>query len=673
MKLVIVESPAKAKTIEGYLGDSYKVRSSIGHIMHLSKSGTFHLGIDLDTFEPKYSVKKDHLKLVNELKKEADESTHVFLATDKDREGETISYHLMNKLNIKDKCSRVTFNEITKDAILHSVQNPQTINMDMVHSQQARRMLDRIVGFRLSNLLRKKIFAPSAGRVQSVVLKLIVDKEKEIEKFVPKEFWKINVEFSDGVIAELQKHNGKNIEIKTEKEAIFVVDDFKNEYKIDKINEKIIHRSPPLPFITSTLQQTAHNRLGFTSRKTMGIAQKLYEGITINKSHNGLITYMRTDSTRISNTFSAKVKKYILDTYGKEYLGGDIRPQKKKSNIQDAHEAVRPTNIKNNPEKLKQYLSVPEYKLYKLIFERTIASFMSKNKITTKRYEIKNNSYLFSCHSSKLKFKGFSVVYHFEEKEHNTFNSEIENLTEGQVLKNKKINKVQLFSNPPSRYTEAGLIKILESEGIGRPSTYSLIINTLIGRNYVKVVSKSFYAIRLGKLVIEILEKYFSDLINTDFTKDMENTLDEISQGTVNYKSYIKNFYNFFEPVIENLLEIIPVTKIKIEPKCPQCSGDLIFMYGRFGEFIGCDRYPECDYSRKFYPYGFIPEVIENSVCPKCGQNLITRFNSRREEVFIGCTMFFRCNFVESLDEQPDFIKKIKNKKKTENKPETQN
>ena len=508
--LVIVESPSKSKTIEKYLGKDYKVVSSKGHIRDLATTGKYGLGVDIEhDFEPNYTWIKGKKKLVSDLKKEAKNASKIYLATDPDREGEAISWHLKDSLGIKDKdYERVLFHEITKDKVLDAFKHPRKIDDDLVHSQETRRILDRIIGFRLSKLMQSKTGGTSAGRVQSVALKLIVDREREINAFIPEEYWTITAKFSN-FEAELFQHHHKKIEVKNEKEADHVLENLSDTYTLENIESKVKNKKGKVPFITSTLQQEASTKLGFTAKKTMSIAQKLYEGIDIGKETVGLITYMRTDSIRLSDEYVSGAKEYITKEYGKDYVGS-IKVSKKKENVQDAHEAIRPTSVLRTPKEIKTYLTTDEYKLYRLIYFRALASLMADAKVNQTTVVFNNHDYQFKTAGQVLAFGGYLKVYaDYESNEDKVLPEFKEN-----TYVTTEVEKKQHFTSPPSRYTEAKLIKEMEELGIGRPSTYATIISNIKDRGYVEMEDKKFIPTKTGFEVTDKLQEFFSDIIN---------------------------------------------------------------------------------------------------------------------------------------------------------------
>ncbi len=636
--LVIVESPSKSKTIEKYLGKDYKVLSSKGHIRDLAIKGKGGLGVDIENgFEPTYVPIKEKAGVIKELNKAAKDAKKVYLATDPDREGEAISWHLKEVLNLSDnEYERVVFNELTETAIKNGFLNPRKIDNSLVRSQETRRILDRIIGFRLSNLLQRKIKSKSAGRVQSVALKLIVDREREIEAFVPEEYWEIISIFPE-FESKLEKHNNKKIKIKTEEEANKILNDLSNTYKVLSIEQKETKRKPKPAFITSTLQQEASNKLNFKSKKTMQIAQKLYEGVDLEKETVGLITYMRTDSTRLSDEFIKDAKAYIEQKFGKEYVG-TYQHGKKKENVQDAHEAIRPTSIKRTPESVKQYLKPDEYKLYKLIYERAIASLMKEAKLKKVTIILENNNYQFKATGQTLIFDGYLKLYYDYEKSEEKL---LPPLEVNSTLENIDIKAKQLFTTPKSRYTEASLIKEMEELGIGRPSTYAITIETILERGYVTLENKKFVPTGRGIITNDKLQEFFSDIINVKYTAEMETYLDLISRGELVWNSVLCEFYQKFSPLVDKAFKEME----KLAPKetgelCPECGSMLVERVGRYGKFIACSNYPNCKYIK--------PEektkAKEICDCPKCDGKIIEK-KTKRGKIFYGCNNFPKCTY----------------------------
>jgi len=640
-----VESPSKSKTIEQYLGDEYVVLSSKGHIRDLAISGVGGLGLDIENnFAPKYVIIKEKKQVVNELKNAFKNASELYLATDPDREGEAISWHLKEVLNTTDiPYKRVIFNEITKSAVVKAFENPREIDLGLVSSQETRRILDRIIGFKLSKLLQNKIKSKSAGRVQSATLKLIVDKEKEINAFNKEEFWKVKAEFL-GFTADLTKFNNKVVKLENETQTDELLATLNKEFIINSIEIKERKREPKLPFTTSALQQEASIKLGFSSQKTMLLAQKLYEGIDLEKETVGLITYMRTDSVRLSNVFTSPVIEYIEETYGKEYAGKPKKNAKKGPNVQDAHEAIRPTNIFRTPKSVKKYLSKDEFTLYSLVYERTIASLMTPAIINTKTVELVNNKTIFKATAQDLVFDGYLIVYGKYEK---LDLSELPTLVEKSALVAESVDKSQHFTKPPARFTEAKLIKEMEDLGIGRPSTYSQTITTIKNRKYVSIKEKKFIPTDQGTLTIEKLDEFFNQIISVDYTARMERVLDEIMTGEQNQTEIISQFYKAFIPMVENANKNMD----KIAPKftgedCPKCGSPMVFRTSKYGTFEACSDYPNCKYIKtKEYEK---PVVVSTGVkCPKCGKGeiveRIAKSGRNRGKKFYACNNFPAC------------------------------
>ncbi len=637
--IIIVESPAKCKTISKYLGANYTVVSSKGHIRDLATSGKYGLGIDLEhDFKPNYEIikgKKKDVKYLKDLVKSAD---HIYLATDPDREGETISWHLYDELAVPDdKYDRIVFNEITKDVVLKALDNPRRIDMNLVHSGEARRFLDRIIGFRLSKVIMSKTGGSSAGRVQSVALKLIVDREREIIAFVPKEYWTIEADFND-FKANLETYKGKDIEINNEKEADEILDKLSGEFKIAKIEEKERKRSSKEVFKTSTLQQACSNKLGFAASKTMKIAQKLYEGIEISDGFHGLITYMRTDSTRISDEFVKSAFGYINGNFGKEYVGY-VKTAKKTENVQDAHEGIRPTSINNTPEKIKEYLSTDEYKLYKIIYYRALASLMADAKFLSTTVTLDNNDYGFKATGSVLTFDGYLKVYKEYEDQEDTLLPDFKKYENG-IISTNKIDKVQHFTKPPARFTESSLIKELESLGIGRPSTYATIISTIKDRGYVTLEDKKFVPTEVGFETTDKLQEFFSSIVNVKYTANMEEDLDKIAEGKEDYIKMLHEFYDGFAPLVDNAFKNMEKKPPEeTGEKCPECGSPLVHRQGKFGKFIACSNFPTCKYIQKKEK-----EIQVVCKCPNCDGNIIVRKTKSNKE-FYGCSNFPKCKY----------------------------
>ena len=634
-KLVIVESPSKSKTIGKYLGSSYKVVASQGHIRDLATSGKLGLGVDVEHgFQPNYVPIKGKKKMITALKKDVKESDHVYLATDPDREGEAISWHLKEALQIDENAyDRVLFHEITEDKVTEAIQHPTKIDNNLVKSQETRRILDRIIGFRLSKLLQSKIKAKSAGRVQSVALKLIVDKEREIAAFQQEEYFTITAFFKD-FQADLYQYKNEDIELHTEIEAQTVLDRLSSTFNVKNIDKKVRSRKSKPPFITSTLQQEASTKLGFSPKKTMSIAQKLYEGIDLGSETTGLITYMRTDSIRLSDEFIRAAYQYIETSYGKDYVGY-VKTAKKKDNVQDAHEAIRPTNVLRDPEQIKIYLTPDEYKLYRLIYKRALASLISDAKFDQTTVLLENNEYLFKTTGSILTFDGYLKVYMDYESNEDvllpTFVIPSEYVADA-------VEKEQHFTKPPARYSEASLVKKMEELGIGRPSTYAQTIDTLKQRDYVVLTDKRFIPTEVGVETTDRLQEYFSDIINVEYTSKMEDDLDKIALGELVWNQVIQEFFDVFEPRVEKAFQDMEKKPDEeTGESCPECGSPLVKRHGKYGEFVACSNYPECKYIKKEEK-----EVIIVMDCPSCDGKIIER-KTRKGKTFYGCDHFPKC------------------------------
>lgn len=646
--LVIVESPAKAKTIERYLGKKYKVKASMGHVRDLPKS---QMGVDIEqNFEPKYITIRGKGPVLKELKTAAKKAKKVYLAADPDREGEAIAWHLAHSLDLDlNSDCRVVFNEITKDAIKESFKHPRMINMDLVDAQQARRILDRLVGYKISPILWKKVKKGlSAGRVQSVALRLIIDREKEINDFKPEEYWTIDGTFLKGqetFEASFFGKNGKKLPLNSEADVKEILSQLKgNQYTVEKVTKKERKRNPALPFTTSTLQQEAARKLNFRAKKTMMIAQQLYEGIDLGREGTvGLITYMRTDSTRISNTAVDEAAAFIDQAYGKEFLGGKRKPAKKNENAQDAHEAIRPTSVLRKPSELKAVLGRDQMRLYKLIWERFVASQMAPAVLDTMSVDLTNNGLTFRANGSKVKFSGFMKVYvegkddQMEEKDRM-----LPDLQEGDTVLSKDIEPEQHFTQPPPRYTEARLVKTLEELGIGRPSTYAPTLDTIQRRGYVGLDNKRFVPTELGQIVLELIMEFFPEIINVEFTAKMEKDLDNVEEGNIEWVQIIDNFYTDFEKRVKKAES--EMKEVEIEPEyagedCELCSSPMVYKMGRYGKFLACSNFPDCRNTK--------PIVKQIGVkCPSCGEGNIVERKSKKKRVFYGCDRYPDCEFV---------------------------
>lgn len=640
-KLVIVESPHKSKTIEKYLGKDFKVVSSVGHIRDLSTSGKYGFGVDIDNnFKPDYKIIKGKAKLVKELKKDIKDADFVYLATDPDREGEAISWHLYDTLGLKEEnYDRIVFNEITKKAVLDSFNKARKIDDNLVKSQETRRILDRIIGFRLSKLMQSKTGGKSAGRVQSVALKLIVDREREIEAFIPEEYFEIEAKFND-FDAKLDTYNHKKIEIKKESEAKEILSKLSNAFKIESIDKKEKAKKSKFPFTTSTLEQEASTKLGFTSKKTMMIAQKLYEGINLKDGAEGLISYMRTDSVRLSDEFIKDTYGYIKDNYGSEYVGY-VKKSNKTENVQDAHEAIRPTNINNNPEKIKEYLTNDEYKLYSLIYYRALASLMKDAKVEATTVILDNNNYQFKVNGQILIFDGYLKVYSKYEDSEDKVLPDFSNY-KSNVLVANTIEYTSHTTKPPARYTESKLIKEMEELGIGRPSTYAKTIDTIEERGYVKVIDKKFIPTEVGIETTDKLQEFFKDIINVEYTKNMEDDLDKIAEGNMEWNKLLSIFYQEFEPKVEvafkNMEKKAPE---ETGESCPNCGSPLVIKQSKYGKFTACSNYPTCKYIKSNKEEKEVKEIIS---CPKCDGKILEK-KTKRGKIFYGCSNYPKCDF----------------------------
>ena len=638
--LVIVESPHKSKTIENYLGKDYKVVSSLGHIRDLATSGKYGFGVDIDNgFKPDYKIIKGKNKLVKELKKDVKDSDFVYLATDPDREGEAISWHLYDTLGLNDNnYKRIVFNEITKGAVLDSFNKARKIDDNLVKSQEARRILDRIIGFRLSKLMQSKTGGKSAGRVQSVALKLIVDREREIEAFVPEDYYEIEAMFQD-FTAKLDSFGDNKLEIKTEEDAKSILDNLSNMFKIEKVDKKEKAKKSKAPFITSTLQQEASTKLGFTSKKTMMIAQKLYEGVSLKDETVGLISYMRTDSIRLSEEFTGATYSYIKDKFGSEYVGY-VKKSKKTENVQDAHEAIRPTSIYREPDMIKEYLTNDEYKLYRLIYYRALASLMKDAKVEATLVILDNNNYKFKVNGQVVIFDGYLKIYNDYESSLDVVLPDFDKYN-GSILSDD-IEYTKHTTKPPSRYTESKLIKEMEELGIGRPSTYAKTIDTIEERGYVKVEDKKFVPTEVGIETTDKLQEFFKDIINVEYTRMMEDDLDKIAEGDLEWNKLLELFYKDFEPKVEVAFkEMEKKAPVATGEKCPNCGADLVIKQSKYGKFVACSNYPTCKYIKQNEEKKEIKEIMD---CPHCDGKIIER-KTKRGKVFYGCSNFPKCKF----------------------------
>lgn len=648
--LVIVESPAKAKTIKKYLGKDYEVVASVGHIRDLPKS---KLGVDVDNnFEPSYENKKDKSALIKELKAAAKKSDTVYLATDPDREGEAISWHLAHVLNLDgSKPIRVTFSEITKSGIKTGMSNPRSLDMDLINAQQARRILDRIVGYKLSPFLWKKVRRGlSAGRVQSVAVRLIVDRENEIKAFNPKEYWSIDAKLLNSTSkkafpAKLHEIDGEKAELNSKEEADKILARLENaQFKVANIKKSTRKKQPAPPFTTSTLQQEASRKLSFNARRTMKAAQELYEGVDV-EGHGavGLITYMRTDSLRISDEAKAAAAALIETRFGKEYVPAKPREYKTKKGSQDAHEAVRPSTIDLTPEIVKDSLTSDQYKLYKLIWERFMASQMENALLNTVAVDIEANGCMFKANGYTVKFDGFTRLYEESAEDDSEEGGALPKITEGEILKVKELSGNQHFTQPPPRYTEASLIKALEENGIGRPSTYAPTITTILDRHYVEREQKQLKPTPLGDVITELLKEHFQHIVDTKFTAKMENDLDKVEEGKEEWVDVLKSFYGDFSKTLDKAEQDMDGKRVKVpdEPTdidCELCGRKMVIKIGPYGKFLGCSGFPECKNTKK------IVNETQGS-CPICGKKMLAK-KSKKGKPFFGCENFKECNFM---------------------------
>lgn len=645
--LVIVESPAKAKTIEKYLGRNYHVIASLGHVRDLPKS---QMGIDFENnYEPKYISIRGKGETIKNLKKEAAKVDQVYLAADPDREGEAIAWHVSHLLGLEttDK-NRVVFNEITKDAVKNSFKNPRSIDMDLVDAQQARRVLDRIVGYSISPILWAKVKKGlSAGRVQSIALKFVIDREKEINAFKPEEYWSIDADFVDGkkvFQGSFYGVDGKKKELKNDQEVKEILQSLskRKNFTIENVVKKERRRQPAPPFTTSSLQQEANKRLNYKTRKTMMIAQQLYEGINLGKEGTvGLITYMRTDSKRISEQAKHEASSFIHEEFGGEFAR--VKPQavKNQEGAQDAHEAIRPSSVYRTPESLKEILTRDQLRLYQLIWSRFVASQMTAAVYDTVRADINQNGVTFRTTGSKIKFEGFTKVYKITEGK-DAKNAALPDLTVGQTVKMKADNPEQHFTQPPARYTEASLVKTLEENGVGRPSTYAPTIDTIQKRYYVKLEGKSFVPTELGEIVDDIIEKYFPDIVNIDFTAQLETDLDSVEEGQKNWIKIVDEYYQPFAKELKKADEQIEKVQIKDEPagfNCDICGAPMLIKMGKYGKFYACSRFPDCRNTK-----AIVKEI--GVICPTCHIGQVVEKKSKRNRIFYGCERYPECDFV---------------------------
>lgn len=641
--LLIVESAAKAKTLNKFLGKNYKIKASVGHVKDLPKS---KLGIDIENnFEPQYITIRGKGDILKEIKDDAAKASKVLLATDPDREGEAIAWHLQNAMKIDSETScRIEFNEITKDAVKSAIKNSRPIDMDRVNAQQARRVLDRLVGYNLSPLLWSKVRKGlSAGRVQSVVIRLICEREEEINKFIPEEYWSVetilNAKKQD-FVARLTSYEGKKISIANETEKDKVVNDLKQaDYIVKKIDKKAKQKKPNPPFITSTLQQEAAKRLNFYSKRTMKVAQELYEGLEIGKAGTiGLITYLRTDSVRVADSASMEALDYIKATYGDEYAPKKPNIYKTNKSSQDAHEAIRPTSVERTPDSIKEYLTRDQYRLYKLIWDRFVASQMNPAIFDTVAVEITAGVYGLRASSSQIKFLGYKKVYN--DNEEDEVKNPIPDIKAKDKLALVELKPEQHFTQPPPRFTEASLVKLLEEKNIGRPSTYAPIIDTILKRYYVERQNKQFVPTELGFIVVDLLKENFSNVIDVDFTAKMEEDLDLIEEGKLEWQQVVGDFYGPFKEELDKASELIEKIEIKDEEAgkdCPECGKPMLIKYGRFGKFMACSGFPDCRHT----------EAINEEIgvkCPECGSEIVA-LKSKKGRKFFGCSKYPDCDF----------------------------
>lgn len=670
-KLVIVESPAKAKTIKKYLGSDFDVVASMGHVRDLPEN---RLSVDVKKdFKPKYEVIKGKEKLVEELKEAAEKSDEVFLATDPDREGEAISWHLayLLGLDVEDH-NRVTFNEITKTAVINGIENPRAIDMDLVNAQQARRILDRLVGYKLSPFLSQKIRRGlSGGRVQSVAVRIIVDRENEIRKFVPEEYWTLDAKFipkgsRKAFPASFYGDVDGKIKITNQEQADKILAELEDaEYQVVKVKKGTRRKSPAPPFITSTLQQEASRKLGFQARRTMKVAQELYEGVEVaDMGAVGLITYMRTDSLRISEDAVKEAADYILERWGKKYLPDTPRKFKVKANAQDGHEAIRPTMPNLSPDQVKDSLTSDQYKLYKLIWERFIACQMSNCLQSTTQADIQAKNYIFKASGYTVTFDGYTVLYEEGKDEEEEAKGALPVLENGMPLKCKELVGNQHFTQPPPRYTEASLIKALEENGIGRPSTYATTISTITSREYVTRENKTLKPTELGEVITKLMKEHFPKIVNVKFTAQVESELDEVEHGKEEWTQQLHTFYDEFSDTLKKAKEAMDGVKVQLEEDktdiiCELCGRQMVVKTGRYGRFIACPGYPECKNIKKI-----INET--GAECPKCGGRVIVK-KTKKGRVFYGCKEYPNCDFVSwdepSMEKCPQCGKTLLKKK----------
>ncbi|HJE01686.1 type I DNA topoisomerase [Staphylococcus auricularis] len=643
--LVIVESPAKAKTIEKYLGKKYKVIASMGHVRDLPRS---QMGVDVENdYEPKYITIRGKGPVVKDLKKHAKKAKHIYLASDPDREGEAIAWHLANILDLDENGdNRVVFNEITKDAVKDSFKHPRGIEMNLVDAQQARRILDRLVGYNISPVLWKKVKKGlSAGRVQSVALRLIIDRENEIRNFKPEEYWKIEGEFRykrSKFTAKFLHYKNKPYKLNNKDDVKVITDQLDgDQFEVTKVTKKEKTRNPANPFTTSTLQQEAARKLNFKARKTMMLAQQLYEGIDLKKQGTvGLITYMRTDSTRISEQAKSEAKQYIQETYGNEYTS---KRKAQGKGDQDAHEAIRPTSTMRTPNEMKAYLTRDQHRLYKLIWARFVASQMAPAILDTVALDLTQGDIKFRANGQTIKFKGFTTLYvETKDDEEGKKENKLPEIKEGEMVTATNIEPSQHFTQPPPRYTEARLVKTLEELKIGRPSTYAPTLDTIQKRNYVKIESKRFVPTELGEIVYEQVRDYFPEIIDVEFTVNMETLLDKIAEGDLSWQKVIGDFYNSFKQDVERAEEEMEKIEIKDEPAgedCEVCGSPMVIKMGRYGKFMACSNFPDCRNTK-----AIVKKI--GVTCPKCNDGDVVERKSKKNRIFYGCSNYPECDFV---------------------------
>ena len=648
MKLIIVESPHKSTTISNFLSSDYKVIASKGHIRDLASTGKMGLGVDVENgFKPNYVISDDKKDIVKALKSAVNKADEVFLATDPDREGEAISWHLANVLNLDvNTTKRLEFHEITKKAINNALAEPKVIDMNLVESQETRRIIDRLMGYRLSNLLQSKIKSKSAGRVQSVVLKFIVDREREIRAFIPSEYWTIEGQFEkEGTVLEanLVAYKDKAIKIANEKEADDIIKALPDKFTVKSKKAEKKTRDPKPPFITSSLQQEAYSQFHFSPSKTAAVAQKLYEGLDIGGTTTGLITYMRTDSIRLADEFVVACKDDIKKRYGDKYIG-KTQKQSTSKNVQDAHEAIRPTDVNLSPEKVKEYLQKDEYQLYTLIYDRAYASLMASREDEITTIVLDGNDYDFQASETVTTFDGFYKIYgKYEDKEDNKL---LPNFNENDILDVKKIDKTQHFTKPPLRYNEGKVVKLMQENGIGRPSTYAPTISTLLSHNYLENQKGSLVPTEQGELTVDKLVEFFPQYMDAKYTSNMENSLDNIAEGSEKEIDLLTSFWKEFVTLFDNAKATMEKIKpVEVGRNCPKCGAPLVERNSKYGKFVGCSNYPDCDYIEKEEKH---VEILEGKKCPECGGDLVKRKSKRGE--FYGCSNYPKCNYMEDLE-----------------------